>query len=333
MTHPNIEDYCINAFSTRALLTNYQAIAVVLLNSSIMICTLTANIMVVASLFGTKQLDLKINRMFLALTICDSVVASIVQPLIIFMLLVKREQRYCKLELAVQALALFSTHCSAFIVVAIGVERLLSIKASQVPQNATNISYKRPYSLLFICIVSAAAVSSSMTVCSNYGLFYVAQMILLILDFSALILVYSVYVEMYRSVARHVKETAFLRKNQSSNAAYAAEMVKAITLIIFFLFFSYVPYLVSGVIVFNMTFMQGSEVNDVHVFITYITYTFVYLNSFFNPAIVLHKNRKLFTYIKDKIRHTTKSFKLNKAVDNVDSLFKPISVRDVRPRI
>lgn len=334
MIKPALNNFCTNSFASKVLLSHYQAMVVVALNAGIMIFTLVANIMLVASLIGTKQLDSRINRMFLALSLCDTVIAAIVQPLNIAVLFVRRDQRFCELELTVQALSICSTHCSAYIVVAIGIERLLSIKASQLPRNTTNISYKRPYVLLSICVISAAVVSASMTICSKYDMYYVAHMTLLILDFFALVIVYSVYIEMYRSVARHVRETAFLRQNQSSStAAYATEMVKAITLIIFFLFVSYIPYITSGVIVFQMTFMQGSAANETHAFITYIAYNFVYLNSFFNPVIVLYKNRKLFGYIKEKIVHTTRSFKPNASDANADSLFKPVTVRDVRPRV
>ena len=298
-----------------------------------MVCTFTANIMVVGSLIGAKQLDSKINRMFFALSVCDGIVAVVVQPMTILMLVIKRDQRFCDMELAVQTLSTFSTHCSAYFVVAIGVERFLSIKASQLPRNASQISYKRPYLLLFTCIFAAASVSASYSIATRADLFNLAHIVLVILDFFTLLSVYSVYIEMYRSVARHVKETAFLRRNNDSNAAYAVEMAKAISLIIFFLFVSYIPYLTSGTVIFHTTFMQGKTINDKHAFATYLTYNCVYLNSFFNPVIVLHKNKKLFAYVKKKIRTTTRSFAPNSVVQNVDSILKPVTIRDVRPRV
>ena len=333
MFAPKAGDFCANFFSAKVLLSENQAMIVVFLQIATLACTLTANTLLVSSLIGAKQLDSKINRMFLALGICDGVVAVIVQPLIILMLLLKREQQLCELELAVQTLSTFCTHCSAFFVVAVGIERLISIKATQLPQSAGNISYKRPYILLLLCVIAAAAVSTSQTVCSKIGLFYVAHITLLIFDFFILVLVYSAYIEMYRSVARHVKETAFLRRNKQSTAAYATEMAKAITLIVFFLFVSYIPFLTSGVIIFHMTFMQGSLFNGTHAFITYLAYNFVYMNSFFNPVIVLYKNRKLSTYIVEKFRRTTRSFTPNSIIQNIDSFFKPISIRDVQPHV
>lgn len=333
MYDPNAGDVCANFFSSKVRLSENQTIIIVSMQIATLVCTLTANGMLVGSLIGAKQLDSKINRMFFALGICDGVVAAIVQPSIVLMLLLKREQQFCELELAVQTLSTFCTHCSAFFVVAVGIERLISIKATQLPQNASNISYKRPYLLLLLCVIAAAAVSASQTVCSKIGLFYVAHIILLILDFFILVLVYSAYIEMYRSVARHVKETAFLRRNKGSSAAYATEMAKAITLIVFFLFVSYIPFLTSGVIIFHMTFMQGNLFNGTHAFITYLAYNFVYLNSFFNPVIVLYKNRKLSAYIVEKFRLTTRSFTPNSILQNIDSFFKPISIREVQPHI
>ena len=333
MHYPNAAGSCINSFSTKVLLSEHQAMIIVFLHVASLACTLTANIMVVGSLIGAKQLESKINRMFFALGICDGTVAALVQPFIITMLLMKRDERFCELELAIQALSIFCTHCSVFFVVAVGIERLISIKAAQLPQNASNISYKRPYLLLFLCIFAAAAVSSSLTICSWIGLFYVANIILLVLDFFILVLVYSAYIEMYRSVSRHVKETAFLRKNKDPHAAYATEMAKAITLIVFFLFLSYIPYLTSGVVIFHVTFMQGSALNGTHAFITYLAYNFVYLNSFFNPVIVLYKNKKLLTYVIKKLRHTRQSFTPNSIIQNVDSYFKPVSIRDLQPHV
>jgi len=324
---------CLNLFSARTLLSNSQVVIVVFLHITTLICTLAANIMVVGSLIGAKQLDSKINRMFFALGICDGAIAALVQPLTIVLLLTKKEQQFCDLELGIQALSTFCTHCSAFFVVAVGIERLISIKASRMPQNATTVSYKRPYLLLSLCIIAATTVSASLTICSKMGMFYIAHIISIILDFCILILVYSAYIDMYRSVARHIRKTAFLRKNKDTNVAYATEMAKAITLIVFFLFVSYIPYLISGVIIFHLTFMQGKGLNSTHAFITYLAYNFLYLNSFFNPVIVLYKNRKLFTYVVKKLRRTKRSFTPNSFTQNIDSFFKPASIRDIRPQV
>ena len=324
---------CLNSFSATTLLSSNQVVIVVFLHITTLICTLVANIMVIGSLIGAKQLDSKINRMFLALGICDGAIAALVQPLTIVLLLAEKEQQFCDLELGVQALSVFCTHCSAFFVVAVGIERLITIKASKMPQNASTVSYKRPYLLLSLCIIAATAVSASLTICSRMGMFYIAHIMLVILDFCILILVYSAYIDMYRSVARHVRETAFLRKNKESNVAYATEMAKAITLIVFFLFVSYIPYLTSGVIIFHLTFMQGKDLNSTHTFITYLAYNFVYLNSFFNPVIVLHKNRKLLTYVRKKLRRTRRSFTPTSFTQNIDSFFKPASIRDIQPQV
>ena len=325
---------CNNVFSAKALLSQYQVIVVISLNVIIMLLVCAANMMVIVSLIATKQLESKINRMFLALSICDICVAVIVQPSVALLFVIKRDHILCDAELTIQALSLFFPRCSAFFIVAIGVERLLSVKSTNVPRRSSQISYKRPYLLMTLGFLASLALAACVTFSSIYGFFYVAQFIILIIDFFALVTVYSAYIEMYRSVMNHVKDTAILRKNNTGNStAYAAEMVKAIMIIIFFLFLSYIPYISGGVVICHKTLMRGELLDGTYGFITYVTHNLVYLNSFFNPVIVLYKNKRLYRYIKEKLLWSSDSFAPNTSKPKLNSILKPVSNYEVTPRI
>ena len=326
-----MEDRCPNVFSARILLTQYQALAVTIFNSITMILTFASNIMVTVSLFGAKQLDSKVNRMFLGLSICDICVAVIVQPLTLILFTLKQKERSCQLELVTQSLSLFFAHSSAFFIVAIGIERFVSVKDLNLPRDTNNISYRRIYAFMTVCVMMAATVAVAMTLSSLHQVYSMAHIILLIVDLCALISVYTAYIETYRVVIRHAKETKFLRANQSTSPSYTTAMVKAIMLIIFFLFISYIPYLSSGIVLFHETQVAGKSINATYAFITYFTNIFVYLNSFFNAVIVLSKNKALLRYLKERFHSASKRFVVNPTQSNKDNCFGTISLNQIRP--
>ena len=290
-----LPESCDNAFAGRIVLQGHQSITIAVLNFLMMPCTLVANIIVIAGLCRTRQLGTTVNNLFLCLSITDACIAVVVQTLVGVLFTFFREKPMCGLEVATQFLTFLFGHASGFTIVAVGIDRYVHMKYLQ-KYNAI-MTRTRAKIMIGVSFTSAIGMGLAYTLSTVYNKYQWVNMIILLADLSAVIIIYVAYIEAYSRVKKHVKSTRGLRKGAKNAPSYAMSMITTILLILGAVFVCYVPYVIAGTIGFYQVQIKGRILSRNTAFLIYLTYLLVYLNSCLNAVIFIYKNdpvRKFF---------------------------------------
>lgn len=294
---------CDNAFAGRLVLENYQSTIIAILNFMMIPITLTANCFIIVGLYETRQLGSIINKFFLCLSISDCCVAAIVQSLVGALFTTYSKEKFCNLEMSAQFFTFLFGHISGFTIVAIGIDRYIHMKYLQ--RYDSIITKQRAVGLMVISYVASIGMGLSYTLSTIYGIFQWVNMVILLADMAAIVIIYAAYLEAYSKVKQHLKKTKQLRK--SSNApSYAVAMIMTILLILGAVFICYVPYVIVGMFGFYRVEFQRKLLSSGLSMGIYLTYLLVYLNSCLNAVIFIYKNDAVKRFVLCTLRIATK---------------------------
>lgn len=295
---------CNNAFVGRLALEEYQSTIIAVLNFLMMPCTLVANIVVIAGLYRTRQLGSTVNNLFLCLSISDLCIAVIVQSLVGILFTSYKQEPSCALETTTQCLTFLFGHASGFTIVAVGIDRYIHMKYLQ--KYATIMTKTRSKIMIGFSFAAAMGMGSAYTLSTIYDVFQWVNMVILLADFSAIVIIYVAYIEAYSKVKKHIKNTRGLRKGEKNAPSYAISMITTILLILGAVFICYVPYVIAGMIGFYQVQIQERRLLPGTAFLIYLTYQLVYLNSCLNAMIFTYKNEPVRKFFLGKLRFVFK---------------------------
>ncbi len=303
---------CDNAFIGRLVMPGHLHTMIAALNCIMIPCTFTANLIMIYSLFKTRQLGSIVNRFFLCLCVSDCCIAIIVQSLVAILFTLYRDQHACYLEMSTQFLTFLFGHFSGFTIVAIGIDRYVHMKYLQ--RYDSIITKRRAVIAVLCCGFSAIIMGSAYTLSTVYGIFQWVNMAILLADFVAIIIICAAYIQAYNKVRDHLNRTKGLRSaspykqasssntKKTSAPSYAIAMIITIMLILGAVFVCYVPYVCVGMMRFYRVQIKGKALYPSLAFGIYLTYLLVYLNSFLNAAIFIYKNDAIRQFIKNRFR-------------------------------
>ena len=279
---------CDNAFAGRLVLEDHQSLVIAVLNFMMVPCTLVANILVIIGLCRTRQLGSTVNNLFLCLSVSDSCICAIVQSLVGTLFTAYRKEPNCKLEMTTQCLTFLFGHASGFTIVAIGIDRYIHMKYLQ--RYDAIMTKTRAKIMTVFSFTAAVVMGAAYTLSTAYSIYQWVNMVILLADFTAVIIIYIAYIEAYWQVRDHIKNTKGLRKAAKGAPTYAVSMITTILLILGAVFTCYVPYVVVGIIGFYQVQIKGRQLPPSVAFAIYLTYLLVYLNSCLNAVIFIYKN-------------------------------------------
>ena len=290
---------CDNAFAGRVALEAHQSTIIAAINFSMMPCTLFANVLVILGLIRTRQLGSTVNNLFLCLSVSDSCISLIVQSLVGVLFTAYRQSPYCQLEMATQCLTFLFGHASGFTIVAIGIDRYIHMKYLQ--RYDVIMTKTRAKIMTLFSFAAAVVMGVAYTLSTVYNIFQWVNMVILLADFTAVIIIYTAYIEAYHKVKEHVKNTKGLRKEKGA-PSYAISMITTILLILGAVFICYVPYVTVGIVGFHKVQIKGEMLPSRVAFAIYMTYLLVYLNSCLNALIFICKNDPVRKFVLRKLR-------------------------------
>ena len=296
---------CDNAFVGRLALEGYQSTVIAVLNFLMMPCTLVANIVVIAGLYRTRQLGSTVNNLFLCLSVSDLCIAVIVQSLVGILFTSYRQEPSCALETTTQCLTFLFGHASGFTIVAVGIDRYIHMKYLQ--KYTTIMTKTRAKIMIGFSFTAAIGMGAAYTLSTIYDIFQWVNMVILLADFSAVVIIYVAYIEAYSKVKKHIKNTQGLRKGEKNAPSYAISMITTILLILGAVFICYVPYVIAGMIGFYQVQIQKRLLPSGTAFLIYLTYQLVYLNSCLNAVIFTYKNEPVRRFFLGKLRFVSES--------------------------
>eukprot|EP00794_Sanderia_malayensis_P008102 gene8102-8970_t len=284
---------------------------IAVLNFIMIPCTLATNIALLYSLSKTRQLGSVVNNLFMCLCVSDCCIATIVQSLIAVLFTVYRHEHACYVEMSAQFLTFLFGHFSGFVIVVIGIDRYIHMKYLQ--KYDSIVTKRRAVLTLILCGFAALAIAAGYTLSTIYDVFQWLNMSILLIDLAAIMTIYTAYCQAYYKVKQHLKRTKGLRTTVASPSSprskkmrpaapsYAMSMIVTIVLILGAVFLCYVPYVCVGMMAFYRVQMKQQQLSPALAFSIYLTYLFVYLNSFLNAAIFIYKNDAVRKLLRSKL--------------------------------
>ena len=295
-------DKCETCFSAKAYLEPWQSKTIVELNTAIIVTTLITNIAVIISIVKTKQLNNASNLIICLLSISDCTIACVAQPFISITFL--KQQFTCSFEIATQFFTSSFGHLSGCCIVAIAVDRMMHMR--YLNTYAQILTRKRIFLICLGCILMAFMVGLSYTFASINAVYEIVNTIILVLDCFLIMLISLAYLNVYRKINRHVKNTENIRTmnrtinskgNGRKKTEYVMSMVKVIARILISVWIAYFPYTITSLLWDYRTSVFTMGIKDHLSFILYLTHMLVYLNSTMNAVIFLSGNESSRAFI------------------------------------
>eukprot|EP00794_Sanderia_malayensis_P020353 gene20353-22359_t len=123
---------CLNMFTLRVSLEEYQAKNIAILNTMLMPCILAANLFIVILLRNTKQMkSLRVNNFFFCFAISNCLVASLTQPVITALFTTYSKKIVCLPEVATHFTFFLLNQLSGFTILAIGIDQYMQLRDMQ----------------------------------------------------------------------------------------------------------------------------------------------------------------------------------------------------------
>ena len=250
--HPKSNPNCETVWTAKENLEKWQKISFAVLYSTTGLGALLCNLLVIVSLYKTKQLNNTFNVLILCHSIADSCLAVIGQTHIAVTL--TNPTPSCTFEIITQFLSYFFPHVSALLISAMAVGRMIYIKYSK------NIIYRlnrvKLCFILFCCIFLAFSTGMSYTLATIYGVYHQVNITILTADMIVSLIGLLSYLCLYRKVISHVKNSSKIVRCRSAmhqqkyKQIYsdAVSMTKTINQIIIVLCISYFPYVTIGLV-------------------------------------------------------------------------------------
>ena len=158
---------CVNIFSLRMLLPKHDADVIAGLNSTLLPLNLSANVLIITTLYRRRQWEMRINRLFFGLSLSYTLAALLVQPFVTILFTDNHTEPSCLLEMVTHYSYFLFSNTSSFIFLVIGVDLLI--------QHKNLIWYKyaltrgRALALLISMAVATHVLSFAYVIATCYG--------------------------------------------------------------------------------------------------------------------------------------------------------------------
>ena len=307
-----IGDFCDNPFQGRLLMYPNHSLGIGIINSIMIPVTLSTNTLLIFSLLKTDQLQSVSNYFILLLTVSDCAMGLVGQTLVSLLFTKYKRTSICKIETTTTCLTTFFGYLSGFSILSISIDRCIHMiflhRYSQI------VTKRRVLITIMGCVILACMTSFSYLMGTFYKKYHIVKGVILLMDMTVILVIYTVYMSTYLRIKRHVDETAHLRQpgprtpalkdeaghENKKKPKYSFVLTKTIFVVLGAAFISYVPYVtVSMIKVVRVT--SSSEPTSPYLQLAlYVTYLLTYLNSALNAIIFLHGNKKCRVFVLQK---------------------------------
>ena len=294
--------YCPkNIFNAFLYLESWQRSVAVGGITGVTVLTLLSNVVVILSIFRTKQQNHVTCIFTLCLSVSDCLIAVTCQSLIIVIIL--RPNVNCNFQVVTQFFACLFIGLSGFIILAVGIERAVHINNFQLPSQDT--TKKRAWRICIACVVAAFVFSLTCVMVTSLGLYSIFHHLMtafLLISHLAELLSYLV---LYQKVCRHVKTTSNLREMNNvkrfegkDKPFYLSSMAKVIKRILTTQIITYAPF---GMTILFWDYGKKAfcpKCTKWIAFLVLLSYLLAYFKTTINAVIFIVGNKKSKRFIK-----------------------------------
>ena len=280
--------------------------------------TIVSNLALIYALQKTKQLASITNKLVCIMSISDLCTGLFVLPGITAMIALKDKLRNCTFELTMQYMAFVLAYFSFFILMSVSLDRYLHVtKPYRYKQLVNEFRMKVLVAAAFLVSCTVAAISIT------YPSF-VIQVILNVTDISCVILVFILYVFVFKKISKHKENIRkFMRENGAKKAKRAAcreiSATKTIRLLLITLFALYLPYNFSSAAWAYYKFKLVTEPGLGLDVVEYISYAIVFANASANAIIFGLGNTNTRRFLKQLVGYSLKSQQSTLSTDGIGS--------------
>lgn len=309
-------DSCETVYPSRNNFSSSGLAVLLALNIILALLNIAVNSFLIFALKATGQLKNISCRLIMYLSLSDIGVGLVLQPLVSAMLGALHYNRNCSLELTGQVLSYIFPQISGVMVMIIASDRWLHMK--YLNKYASLMNWQRARLMILVNLGLSLTIAAASIIASVYQKFFIFNAILVLTDFSVVILTYIAYISTFRSVRKHSASIRLRSKDSPSQSRAScttttttsiskktrrrdARLAKTMIFILTSLTACYVPYFAVGLYWSYLKYHLRTATSLPLDALLWVCFLLVYLNSSLNAMIFIRRNKKVYTILKVKL--------------------------------
>lgn len=329
---------CQSPYPNRVFLQIFEKRILITLFTLLIPSNSILNGFLVYGLVKTRQSTIISSRLILSLSIADLATGLFVDPFVVYLFYIED----CTLSWLMTFLAYLLLNYSGFCIFLVSVDRFLRLRKTSVYAKHMHVNI-----MLFGLIIVSIGVSIAMVLSAYFGFFcYFNMVVISINTFSATGIVIF-YVLAWRKVKQQMKKIRSFRnhraatfsciddniaaKKSNSKLAYDSAMTRTIAAILICCCITYPPYFAVSFTRSLMSVLRAScdQSEDLYVFIFFLCFFLMHLNSSANAVLYSCHNRQLKTLLKSTFERNLKAKTRSERKMDVIRKKKLVSVNSV----
>lgn len=279
--------FCVNSFSEKVYLTDYQRFILMITDVMIMLLNLVANSCVLLKLIKSKLLFNTSYILIFYMSFSDCCVALFVQPVYAIVITLYFDKSCCTLEMVLQFLFILFSHVSVSTIAGIGFDRYARIR--YLKRYTEDVTKKK---VIIACIsigIHSLFQGTSFVLGSTYKFFDISRMIAAAADILIVLFIIIVYLYSVKIIKDHQRRSVNRDLLKSVNKKIITLASKILVTIGIF----YGIYAVSKVAhVILKTKVKGPDKSWLY-FTLHLSYLMLYCNSLGNAIVFLTMDQRL----------------------------------------
>lgn len=269
-------------------------ISLITLNTAASLMNIGINSFLIYTIYKLRLFRKISYRFILCLSISDLCVGIIVQPMLSARFLVNDPEILPLLRISLQFVGIIFVQTSGVLTAVISLDRYLHMK--HLMYYNSHMTKQRASLLITSTVVGNFLIGIAITAATVYGLIVYVTTCWLSLNVVILFTIVVLYTRAYLSIKRRIADTTFQSTSTAHNQKIQRpdlEFIKGMALILAALFAFYVPYEVTGLLVFFVPKTTTTQVrmNVQNAF--YYSILCLYMMSCYNGIILIIFDRKL----------------------------------------
>lgn len=280
------------------------------LNTGASLVNICINLLLIYLIYKMRLFRKISYRFIMCLSISDLGVGLLVQPILTARLLIHNKTQLMLIRLCLQFFGIIFVQTSAILTAVISLDRYLHMK--HLMYYNTHMTKRRANLLIALTLILSWSIGIGITISTIYNLTIYVNTCWLSLNVAILFVTAVFYTRAYLSIKKRIAHVTFSSEKMSRNQRIQRpdlEFIKGMVFILVALLVFYVPYEITGLLIFFLPKSASVQTRRNVQYGFYSSILCLYVMSIYNAIILIMFDRKLKDFFKGRILRRRKTNK------------------------